>query len=69
MKLEELCAGIVIKVLFLEALDFLVLTKMSQLIKISKLTRLKSVTLTLLWTVPKGYFFYIMQMDVIFRVR
>lgn len=69
MKLKELCAGIVINLLFLEVLDFLVLTKMSQLVKVSKLTRLKSVILTLIWTVPKGYFFNIMQTDLIFRVR
>lgn len=69
MKLKELCAGIVINLLFLEVLDFLVLTKMSQLIKVSKLTRLKSVILTLIWTVPKGYFFNTMQTDLIFRVR
>lgn len=69
MKQKELCAGIVIHLLVLDVLDFLVLTKMPQLIKVSKLTRLKSVTLALIWTVPEGYFFNIMQMDVIFRVR
>lgn len=69
MKLRELWAGIVINLLFLEVQDFLVLTKMSKLIKVSKLTRLKSVTLTLIWTVPEGYFFNIMHMDMLFRER
>lgn len=57
MRLKELWAGIVKNLLFLEVQGFLVLTKMSKLIKVSKLTRLKSVTLTLIWTVPEGYFF------------
>lgn len=70
MKRNGLYADIVIHLLVLEELGFLVLTKMSQLIKVSKITRLKSVTLTFIWNVPEGFFFAnIIQIDVIFRIR
>lgn len=57
MKRNGLYADIVIHLLVLEELGFLVLTKMSQLIKVSKITRLKSVTLTFIWNVPEVFFF------------
>jgi len=44
MKCKGLYADIVINLVVLEELGFLVLTKMSQLIKISKIARIKSVT-------------------------
>lgn len=72
MKRNGLYADIVIHLLVLEELGFLVLTKMSQLIKVSKITRLKSVTLTFIWNVPEVFFFFsanIIQIDVIFRIR
>lgn len=71
MKRNGLYADIVIHLLVLEELGFLVLTKMSQLIKVSKITRLKSVTLTFIWNVPEVFFFSanIIQIDVIFRIR
>lgn len=71
MKRNGLYAGIVIHLLVLEELGFLVLTKMSQLIKVSKITRLKSVTLTFIWNVPEFFFFSanIIEIDVIFRIR
>lgn len=70
MKHKGLYADVVISLLVLEELGFLVLTKMSQLIKVSKITKLKSVTVTLIWNIPEeGFFANIMQIDVIFRIR